>query len=332
MTAALLNRFALVRNSRVSIRTNSRARGFTLVELLVVIAIIGILIALLLPAIQAAREAARRNGCLNNMKQIALATHNYIDANKAFPPGTPGWGPTPPSTADNWRNSGNDRVPYVRHLFPFIEEPARDRLYDDSKGWPNQGTANLAIIAAPIQLFQCPSDQTVIAGLGDAKGNYGINWGARTYTPTDKVKGRGPFGWGDYVCKIRNVSDGMSKTMLLMEMIQAPDASDNRGRIWNDADCNSMVNALLTPNATANDQSSVSGSTPTCVDRPDLYLPCTATGVSRANGQMASRSRHTSGVHVAMCDGSAKFVTDEIELDTWKAAATIAGGEAATLP
>lgn len=301
-----------------------RFAGFTLVELLVVIAIIGILIALLLPAIQAAREAARRNGCLNNMKQLALANHNYIDARKAFPPGTPGWNGT-------WTNGGNDRVPYVRHIFPFIEETARDRLYNDALGWPNQG-ANLAIIAAPIQLFQCPSDETVIAGLGDAKGNYGINWGARTYTPTDKVKGRGPFGWGTFVCKIRNVSDGMSKTMFMMEMIQAPDSGDNRARIWNDADCNSMVNALLTPNATANDQSSVSGSTPTCKDRPDLYLPCTSTGVSRANGHMASRSRHTGGVHVALCDGSARFVIDEIELDTWKAAATIGGGEVATLP
>ncbi len=301
-----------------------RLRGFTLVELLVVIAIIGILIALLLPAIQAAREAARRNGCLNNMKQLALANHNYIDARKAFPPGTPGWNGT------TWSNGQKDRVPYVRHILPFIEESGRDKVYDDSIGWPSQ--PELKTIAAPIQLFQCPSDETKTVTLGDAKGNYGINWGARTYTPTNKVAGRGPFGWGNYVCKIRNVSDGMSKTLFMMEMIQAPDDGDNRARIWNDADCNSMVNALLTPNATANDQSSVSGSTPTCVDRPDLYLPCTSTGVSRANGHMASRSRHPGGVHVAMCDGSAKFVIDDIELNIWKAVATIDGAEAVTLP
>lgn len=307
-------------------QANCRSRGFTLVELLVVIAIIGILIALLLPAIQAAREAARRNGCLNNMKQLALANHNYIDARKAFPPGARGWDGA-------WTNGGNDRAPYVRHILPFIEEKARNDLFNDKLGWPSQG-ANQAKIVAPLQVFQCPSEtETVInTGVGDAKGNYGINWGARTYQPTDTVKGRGPFGWGKFVCKIRNVSDGMSKTLFMMEMMQAPDQADNRGRIWNDADVSSMVNALLTPNATANDQASLSGSTPTCVDRPDIYLPCTATGVSRANGQIASRSRHPSGVHVALCDGSAKFVTDEIELDTWKAAATIAGGETATLP
>jgi prepilin-type N-terminal cleavage/methylation domain-containing protein/prepilin-type processing-associated H-X9-DG protein len=297
-----------------------RTAGFTLVELLVVIAIIGILVALLLPAIQAAREAARRNGCLNNMKQLALANHNYIDAFKAFPPGAPGWKGT-------WVNGGKDRVPYVRHIFPFIEESARDKIYNDDLGWPNQG-ANQAVIVAPLQLFQCPSDETVVvSGIGDAKGNYGVNWGARTYQPSNAVLGRGPFGWGDFVCKIRNVSDGMSKTLFMMEMVQAPDLTDNRGRIWNDADCGSMVNAVLTPNATANDTASVSGSSPTCVDRPDLFLPCSSTGVSRANGQMASRSRHPGGVHVSLCDGSARFVIDDIELAAWKASATIGGGE-----
>ena len=316
-------------SSKLSRSPSSSAKptAFTLVELLVVIAIIGILIALLLPAIQAAREAARRNGCLNNLKQLGLANHNYIDAKKAFPPGAPGWNGT-------WKNNGDDRVPYVRHILPFIEESARDKMYNDAVGWPNQG-ANQAAIVAPIQLFQCPSDELVVVdapGLRDAKGNYAINWGARTYTPTDKIKGRGPFGWDTFVCKIRNVSDGMSKTMFMMEMLQAPDTGDNRGRIWNDADCNSMVNALMTPNATANDQSSVSGSSPTCIDRPDIYLPCTSTGVSRANGQMGSRSKHTGGVHVAMCDGSAKFVADDIELDTWKAAATIGGAESQALP
>jgi hypothetical protein len=187
-----------------------------------------------------------------HMKQLALANHNYIDARKAFPAGARGWNGA-------WTNSGNDRAPFVRHILPYIEEKTRSDLFNDKLGWPSQG-ANQASIVAPIKLFQCPSEhETVIApSVGDAKGNYGINWGARTYQPTDVVKGRGPFGWGTFVCKIRNVSDGMSKTMLMMEMLQAPDQADNRGRIWNDADCSSMVNALLTPNATANDQSSLS--------------------------------------------------------------------------
>ena len=104
----------------------SRRRGFTLVELLVVIAIIGILVALLLPAVQAAREAARRMQCGNNLKQICLAFHNYHDAYRAFPISI-AWG----DSYWDWRLSYSDKVP----LMPFVE---RDSEYKQAKMWaPN---------------------------------------------------------------------------------------------------------------------------------------------------------------------------------------------------
>src|SRR5215212_2443289 len=96
----------------------SRARGFTLVELLVVIAIIGVLVALLLPAVQAAREAARRMSCTNNMKQIALGVHNYISSNDSLPPGA-FWG----RRSDGTLNSNNDWGPLARLLGYMDQQP-----------------------------------------------------------------------------------------------------------------------------------------------------------------------------------------------------------------
>src|SRR3954469_23029977 len=127
-------------------------RGFTLVELLVVIAIIGILVALLLPAVQAAREAARRTQCANNMKNIGLALINYSDTKKTLPPATP------------FRPSNNifPNVPngpggtWVWHIMPYIEEQA---LYDKFDKTQNCSHANNAeFIAVPLPWLVCPSD------------------------------------------------------------------------------------------------------------------------------------------------------------------------------
>jgi prepilin-type N-terminal cleavage/methylation domain-containing protein/prepilin-type processing-associated H-X9-DG protein len=129
-----------IRNGRLSLRT-----GFTLVELLVVIAIIGILVALLLPAIQAAREAARRSQCTNNLKQIGVALHNHADKNDgALPGGSSYQHPT-------WR--GN----WVTELLPFVEEQALADQLDPKKGMnetPNQELAAGAVLP----VFICPSD------------------------------------------------------------------------------------------------------------------------------------------------------------------------------
>src|SRR6266550_1713407 len=127
--------------------------GFTLVELLVVIAIIGVLVALLLPAVQSAREAARRTQCSNNLKQVILATTNYTDVYKgAFPVGEYNWG---------WGT-------WLVGLLPYVEQKA---LFDNYKGFGGIGvqdvnvvysaTANLPVTKVQIQAYTCPSDSVV---------------------------------------------------------------------------------------------------------------------------------------------------------------------------
>ena len=177
-------------------KTNSRTVGFTLVELLVVIAIIGILVALLLPAIQAAREAARRTQCVNHMKQIGLALHNYHDTHKMFPYSVSGSGSITSGTA----SPADGRVLNHRGwllVLPFLEMEA---LYNEldlnlaTGSQPNRrgdqvvgglrpgdpGNANDRVVSTAVPAFLCPSDAnpTHYASVGD--GNYAIAAGATT--------------------------------------------------------------------------------------------------------------------------------------------------------
>ena len=135
-----------------------RRSAFTLVELLVVIAIIGILVALLLPAVQAAREAARRMQCTNRMKQLSLAQHNYHDVYKAFAPMRTG---TYRPDVDNW--NWNDRVGGFVSLLPFYEQQAIfDRTDFQHNGppawWSNANHVNRQISRTTIPAYRCPSD------------------------------------------------------------------------------------------------------------------------------------------------------------------------------
>lgn len=128
-----------------------RFTGFTLVELLVVIAIIGILVGLLLPAVQAAREAARRMQCSNNMKQLGLAFHNYESAFKSFPAAWYAGGPVPPYNL----HSG------LVGLLPYMEQTALYSRYDSTVSPANErgpvGVANVAVISTVLPMFLCPS-------------------------------------------------------------------------------------------------------------------------------------------------------------------------------
>ncbi len=167
----------------------SRRRGFTLIELLVVIAIIALLIALLLPAVQAARESARRSQCINNLKQIGLAIHNYIQSNDVIPPGgswccssptTVTYLPYPGPSINTGGNGISGITPWMQQasmkvrLLPFLEQQALFNAYNfmlpiqEPSTYANRITysnfssqANATVWVAHIQLFLCPSDNNI---------------------------------------------------------------------------------------------------------------------------------------------------------------------------
>src|SRR5262245_14953607 len=125
-----------------------RDRGFTLIELLVVIAIIGVLIALLLPAVQKVREAANKTQCANNLKQLGLAMHNYQVAHGGFPPGR-----------GNRTGTNTELHSCVPFILPYIEQEGLHKLYDFTKACDDP--ANLAATQTPLKILICPSVPTV---------------------------------------------------------------------------------------------------------------------------------------------------------------------------
>jgi prepilin-type N-terminal cleavage/methylation domain-containing protein/prepilin-type processing-associated H-X9-DG protein len=312
-------------------RIERRPTGFTLVELLVVIAIIGVLVSLLLPAVQAAREAARRSSCQNTIKQLGLGLLNYESAQGEFPKGVIGW---------NGVTWAKPRRPFVRTLLDYIEQTAKSQSYDDTKDWTQQ--LNQPVLFARLDSWVCPTDEFVVCARSDYKGNYGPNWGPRTYwyaDDDDAAPPKGPFGV-DYGARLGQITDGTSNTLALMEIIQAPHGPqgevatpDNRGRIWNDDAGSGVVSAILSPNSTAPDVLPVGGasSVPLCHSQPEIGLPCSSSGSTKNGSHMASRSRHIGGVQVAMCDGSVHFITDNIELLAWRALSTQDNDDTATI-
>jgi prepilin-type processing-associated H-X9-DG protein len=289
------------------------------VELLVVIAIIAVLIGLLLPAVQSARESARRMSCTNNLKQLGLAMHLYHDAKHRLPPG---------NKSETNAAGGLIRVPTVVFLLPYIEDRTRADLYDFKRAW----NAQLATVGQVIPPFQCPSDTSRVfaasdvAG-GDRKGSYGLNWGAlRVSQQFANSTLKAPF-FANYGAKFGEIIDGTSKTLLMMEMIQAPsDAGqpiDRRARIWNPTGGSYQLTTRERPNTSTPDVA-------ICVHRPEIGLPCTD-NQNAEQSSMLSRSRHPGGVAVALCDGSVQFVIDAIDPTPWQAASSMNGGETASL-
>jgi prepilin-type N-terminal cleavage/methylation domain-containing protein/prepilin-type processing-associated H-X9-DG protein len=332
---------------------NAATSGFTLVELLVVIAVIGILISMLLPAVQSARESARRLVCSSNIRQLALAVLNYENARRIFPPATTGEPDEDPGSF----NGATRRATWVVKVMPFMEQQDLYSRYDDSVSPADARNATVRSATIPIML--CPSDSfnrqpfmgsqgTESASFGDnwARGNYGANSSLAflrsSPTEYDYWSGSSPEGWGNNKRRCvmgfntaiarRQMNDGSSKTALLLELRAGISAFDARG-VWalgNPGSATLWGHGGSTGNPTdgigPNDNEQNADDVINCPQLRDAHggalglagkgMPCWGNAPMWDNplGQGGSRSMHAGGVMVSFCDGSARWINDSIDV------------------
>jgi prepilin-type N-terminal cleavage/methylation domain-containing protein/prepilin-type processing-associated H-X9-DG protein len=339
---------------------NRRRRGFTLVELLVVIAIIGILVALLLPAIQAARESARRSTCVNNLKQLSLGCANY-ESTKGFLPYARKY--------DIW-----DTYTWVQLILPQIEEQANydnywtlpQKPYAPVLNGPNGPIGNDARLRAArhtqLPLHYCPTalapqpNEMHTTEFGFWRGSYracvgsGDMYGLRVDPTTDpEPLGKGAFGVKrrqgvddtsrerTEEVKLSQIVDGTSKTIMLSEGIvpTVPGWGGAMGETIYGNMGGALFSAFNTPNSSAPDM--VYGPCPDELNDSDYVAPCDRIAdiqwwqPNAIRSHAAARSKHPGGVNVAMVDGSVTFVSDSVDLIVWRSAATRDVGETNSL-
>lgn len=293
-------------------------KGMTLVELLVVFAIISLLVALVLPAVMASREAARRMTCQNHLKQLALACQEFHDGHRRFPPGRSGgaigWGPDSPA----WS--------WLAEILPYVDQGS---IYEQG-GIPAATLRNSGIAHLQIPVFSCPSGigpptrtdagnlAGFVVGVTNYKGVSGANWGfdetlgGWLNTRFSNKGANGSFDglnrgdgilWrNDYAFSLRiaSVVDGVSNTFLIGEDLP----EHNRWCSWPYAN-NAYGTCAIPPNYISAD--------------PFLF-----------EETWSFRSNHPGGLNFAVADGAVRFVSETIDLDVYRATATRAGGETAT--
>jgi len=334
----------------------SSLNGFTLVELLVVIAIIGVLVALLLPAIQAAREAARRSQCTNNMRQLGIGLQNYYSSKQEFPTGVVVKGTDVFASA------------FVA-LLPYLEQSNLQGLYDFDKEWSDQAPA---VAATPIPVLDCPSSpeanpktDPVLNFLSNV--TYGTTDYALSYGSSDAIclipaiAGGGPgrmpsqlrgmfgYSWG---VTIQKITDGTSNTFAMGEAASSPNWP-----VCRKANCTNIVNnsvgeiptawsswLIPHPNFTGIPGLIVTGIfgstveplnkypvTETFLELSQLFHPlCPASYNTSPKGKSAMsnfRSDHPAGCNFLYGDGSVHFLTEGIDFQTYRALSTVQGQE-----
>jgi prepilin-type N-terminal cleavage/methylation domain-containing protein/prepilin-type processing-associated H-X9-DG protein len=313
--------------------------GFTLIEMLVVIAIIGILIAILIPAVQMAREAFRRGACLNNLRQIGLGLASYEGVHRAYPYGVGGG--SPPGFLPRWSAHSQ--------LLPFIEQRVVfDSLNFSGLPWahhPIYGAPNSTGLLTRLAVFLCPSD---IGTIADRDGNSCNNYRACAGTKpiniiddTTKITGVNDGGfWFQSAVTIAAIRDGTTATAVFSERCLGNSAQpDPLGDVYEVSPalnvCEGASLATAPRYAHSLEWSGQRWSDGNAFyTRYHHYLPplmqsCT-TGIADTDGELAetATSRHPGGVNLLTADGSVRFIKSSISLAPWRAFGTIAGGEA----
>jgi prepilin-type N-terminal cleavage/methylation domain-containing protein/prepilin-type processing-associated H-X9-DG protein len=342
------------------LRPPRRNLGFTLVELLVVIAIIGVLVALLLPAVQAAREAARRSTCLNNSKNLALACLNYESSKGELPYGR---------KYDVW-----DSYTWTELILPYIEQQSIFSLYnnladsnfknnnstDQNVGPHGNNEGRRRARQTPISLFYCPSDtgvpsnnETDTLDWGHIRGSYrgcvgsGNMYGTRFDNSEGPIPANaliGAFGVQELPvpklipgARLAEIEDGTTNTVLISEGLAptVPIWGGAMGGLIYGNIGGSLFSTFLTPNSSDADRPI--GPCPQDQLDSTYTAPCLSFGGhpgSTGRGghaHSAARSYHAGGVNVAMADGSVQFVSDGIEQLPWRYLGTRTRGDTANI-
>ena len=319
--------------SRTNRRSSNRGSGFTLVELLVVIAIIGVLVALLLPAVQSAREAARRMQCSNHLRQFAIAAFNYEDTFKRLPPGSTGKMNNKQSFPAGWVDPQRGCCPWGHFswsviILPYMEQQSLYNTIDFNKPayatqimeHPNGAQGSPPVNRGPVgdvvnrpasmsvpPVFRCPSARPVSATVKEFK-DYGINGGTGACCPerNNRPTEMDGMGFAQIGVRLSEATDGLSNTFFFMEFASfgnhswlAPLKGSNHF-MWVHHPSQGYVQAYASPLTPPND--------------------------TQWNTRSA-KSGHPSGVQAAMGDGRVIWVSNHVDYTVYRATFSRNGGE-----
>jgi len=330
---ALIRRIAtffFTSRTTMPLRPNPSRRAFTLVELLVVIAIIGVLIALLLPAVQSAREAARRSQCNSNLKQIALALHTYEASHKSLPINNGGF-------SSGWTENNRTRS-WMQGILPFVEQQPLHEQIDVSKRYADPMNRRVGETVVPV--YRCPSD----SHNGKMKRRHNIPFSWETAVTNYKAVCGSNWNWGLFRFRIatgRNANslDGLNRGNGII--CRQRDATAENGRLFmtrfrdvTDGTSNTFAVGEAIPElCTHTWWFWYNATTATCaipLNFPLKRIPKFADTDWPNN--YSFMSRHPGGGSFAMCDASVRFISESIDLPTYRGLATISSSETVALP
>lgn len=304
-----------------------RRTGFTLIELLVVIAIIAVLIALLLPAVQQARESARRTQCKNQLKQLGLALHNYMDVYT--------YGPISWQTNSGWTETNSISESWLFGILPYIDQAPLFASADQKQFW--SATVNQPITIKVMPMFLCPSDSstkgtelaltnltaTTAFAVTGYKAVCGNNWAWGNFPhthPSGRANMNPHFGandglnngngwlcrndsptWGPLQTQLRDVSDGTSNTLFIGEAL--PGRCSHSAWWW------------------------FNHTTATCAVPLNYYEKNRAIDRTDWPNNYSFASKHVGGAHFTLGDGSVRFISENIDINLYYGLASIDGVE-----